>query len=139
MVSFIELEKKSPAGSPFVVPANTTLVFDTVVSRDGSLIDYDATSGVISFNEAGFFYVNWFVAPRFGLTTDGSNWAIQTSIGQMTFVGSSHTKVSVTVGFALINAESAGETARLINVSSGDITLSQAVQTKAGLIVYSLP
>lgn len=135
MAAFIELARILPVGEGVVVPVNGTLVFDTIVSSDGTSISYDAGAGVITFNDAGFYYVDWYVAPQFGLTSDGSNWAIQTSISGLTFTGSSHTKVAVTTGFAIINA-AAGETARLLNVSSGALTLSEAVQSKAALITY---
>lgn len=135
MASFIELEKALPVGEGVIVPVNETLVFDTIVSSDGTSISYDTGTGIITFNEAGFYFIDWYVAPQFGLTTDGSNWAIQTSISGLSIIGSSHTKVSVTTGFAIINAV-AGETARLVNISSGALTLSQAVQSKAALIAY---
>ena len=137
MVSFIEIERVLPFEESIVVPANGTLVFDAVVSSDGTSITYNPDTGVITFNDAGYYYIDWYVAPQFGLTTDGSNWAIRTSISGLTFIGSSHTKVSVTTGFAIVNAV-AGETAQLLNVSSGAITLSQAVQSKAALAVHNI-
>lgn len=137
MVSFIELEKILPVGEGTVVPVNGTLVFDAIVSSDGTSISYDSGTGVLTFNDAGYYYIDWYVAPQFGITIDGSNWAIQTSISNLTFTGSSHTKVSVTTGFAIINAV-AGETARLVNVSSGALTLSEVVQSKAALVVYNI-
>jgi len=138
-VAFLQLERALPIGDVVIVNTDETLAFDTIVSSDGlgSQIDYDAGSGVITFYEAGFYYIDWFVAPQFGLTTDGSNWAIQTAIGGLSIIGSSHTKVSVTTGFALLNAE-AGETAQLVNVSDGALHLSKVVRSKAGLIVYGV-
>lgn len=136
-ISYLELERVEPQGDVVVVFENGTLMFDTIVSNEGTMISYDANTGIITFNEAGFYYLDWFVAPVFGLTTDGSNWAIQTSQSQLTIIGSSHVKVSVTTGFAILDVE-AGETARLINVSDGAISLSQAVKSKAGLVVYNV-
>ncbi|MGL6199834.1 MAG: hypothetical protein ACRC3H_12975 [Lachnospiraceae bacterium] len=136
MVSFIELAEILPAGEGLIVPVNGTLVFDTIVSSDGTAISYNTGTGVITFNVASLYYIDWYVAPQFGLTVDGSNWAIRTSISGLTIKGSSHTKVSVTTGFGIINAV-AGETAQLVNVSSGALTLSQAVQSKAALVVYN--
>lgn len=137
MASFIQLERISPVGEGVVIPADDTLVFDTIVTSDGTSISYNAGTGAITFVDAGYYYIDWSVAPQFGLTTDGSNWAIVTSISGITYIGSSHTKVSVTTGFAIINAV-AGETARLVNVSSGALTLSEAVQSKAALIAYNI-
>ena len=136
-ISFIELKRVEPAGGDVVVPEQGTLVFDTVVSSAGTQISYDAAAGVITFNEAGFYYIDWYVAPFFGLTTDGSNWAIQTTLSGLAIIGSSHAKVSVTTGFAILDV-SAGETARLVNVSDGAISLSPFVRSKAGLTAYSV-
>jgi len=136
-IAYMELERLAPQGDVLVIPENGAVVFDSIVSSEGTYIDYDTGTGTITFNAAGYYYIDWYVAPQFGLTTDGSNWAIKTSIGDLTFIGSSHTKVSATVGFAIFKA-AAGETAQLVNVSDGPISLSQAVQAKAGLIVYSV-
>ena len=135
-ISYMELERLAPQGDVLVVPEGGAVEFDSVVSSEGAMISYDM-AGTITFNGAGYYYIDWYVAPQFGLTTDGSNWAIQTGIGGLTFIGSSHTKVSATVGFAIFNAV-AGETARLVNVSDGAIALSRAVLSKAGLIVYNV-
>jgi len=122
-----------------IVDPGATLAFDEIVSSEGlgTYIDYDINTGIITFLEAGYYYIDWYVAPQFGLTTNGSNWAIQTYMSGLSFTGSSHAKVSVTTGFALINAE-AGETAQLVNVSDGALYLSNVVESKAGLIVISI-
>jgi len=128
-----------PAGDVVNVGVGNTLLFDTIVASDGLgvQLDYDLITGVITFLEAGYYYIDWCVATQSGFTTDGSNWAIQTSISGVSYIGSSHSKVSVTTGFALLNAE-AGETAQLVNVSDGALVLSQAVQSKADLIVFNI-
>ena len=136
-ISFIELERLAPQGEAVVVGVNGTLVFDTLASSSGTQISYDDATGIITFQEAGYYYMDWYIAPQFGLTTDGSNWAIQTTIGGLSIIGSSHTKVSVTTGFGLINAQ-AGETARLVNISDGAISLSKVVKSKAGFIAYGI-
>ena len=136
-ISYLQLARLEPVSNVLIVPENEALIFDTVISSEGTQISYDISTGVITFNEAGYYYVDWYVAPQFGLTTDGSNWAIQTSLSQIKIVGSSHTRVSVTTGFAILNVE-ANETVQLVNVSDGALSLSQAVQSKAGLIAYSV-
>jgi len=135
-ISYLELERLAPQGGVLAVPEDGAVEFDSVVSSEGTMISYDM-AGTLTFNDAGYYYIDWYVAPQFGLTTDGSNWAIRTAIGGLEFIGSSHTKVSATIGFAIFNA-AAGETARLVNVSDGAITLSEAVLSKAGLIVYNV-
>jgi len=119
------------------VDTNEALVFDTIIASEGlsSQFDYNMSTGVITFLEEGYYFIDWYAAPQFGFTTDGSNWAIKTSVSGLTFTGSSHTKVSVTIGFAIINAE-VGESVQLLNASDGALTLSEAVNSKAGLIIY---
>ena len=138
-LAYLELERVNPAWDTVAVDADSILVFDTIVASEGLGIQfqYDINTGIITFLEAGYYYVDWYVAPQSGFTTDGSNWAVQTAISGVSFVCSSHSKVAATTGFALVNAE-AGETARLVNVSDGVLILSQAVKSKAGLVVYEL-
>jgi len=135
-ISYIELARLYPKGGPAAVAENGALLFDTVVAS-GSQIGYNTGTGAITFHQAGFYFIDWYVAPQFGLTTDGSNWAITTG-GGLSFIGSSHTKISATTGFAILDA-AAGETAQLVNVSDGAIYLSQAVESKAGLVAYGIP
>jgi len=135
-ISYLELEKSAAAGDLVAVNPDDPIVFDIVVSSGGSQITYDYNTGEITFHAEGFYYFDWYVAPQYGLTTNGSNWAVQTSGGQ-TRIGSSHIKVSSTVGFAIMRIE-AEETARLVNVSDSALTLSQAVLSQAALIVYSV-
>jgi len=134
-ISFVQLERAQLGDG--VVPEGGALVFDRVVSSAGTQISYNAAAGTITLNQAGFYYIDWYVAPFFGLTTDGSNWAIQTTLGGLAIVGSSHTKVSVTTGFAILNV-GAGETVQLVNVADGAVSLSPFVLSKAGLIAYSV-
>ena len=141
-VSYMQLELLNPVGDVVVVDPypniHDTVVFDTIISSDGlgTNLDYDIGTGIITFLEAGHYYIDWFVAPQYGLTTDGSNWAIKTS-GGLTIIGSSHSHVSATIGFALFNA-AANETARLVNVSDGALHLSKYVKSKAGLVVHGV-
>ena len=135
MIPFIVLARLSPPGGSVYVPSNTNLVFDTIISSSGTDIGYDLNTGIITFNSEGYYFIDWHVTTQTGLSNDGNNWAIQTSISNQTITGSSHTKVSVATGFAILEAAE-GETARLVNVSNGGLTLSEATQSKAAIVVY---
>jgi hypothetical protein len=137
MFSYIVLERLLPTDEAVKVPVGANLIFDTVVSGTGTAITYDGNTGGITFVDAGFYYVDWYVATQSGLSTDGNNWAILTAIGEQSFVGSSHIKISSPTGFALIEA-GAGETAQLVNISDDSLVLSKVVKSKAGLCVYGL-
>ena len=137
MLSYVVLARMQPAGKEVAVPIGGNIVFDTTMSDNGTAISYDANSGVITFGEEGFYYIDWYVATQTGLSDDGSNWAIQTSISEMSIIGSSHTKIAVTSGFAIINA-TVNETAKLVNVSNEALILSHSVKSKAALSVYKI-
>jgi hypothetical protein len=132
-ISIIQLDRTESV----TVPENGVLVLDLLRSIEGSAISYSVDSGVITFNEDGFYFVGWFVAPQFGLVTNGSNWGIRTSLSGQVFAGSSHTSNAPVSGFAIINAD-AGETAQLVNLSDGAIRLSPAIITKASLTACKL-
>ena len=134
MVSYLQLERTADG----VVNVNDPVVFDNVLLSNGSQISYNTTTGEITFNEPGYYYIDWFVAPQFGLTTDGSNFAIVTSDNDPELTGSSHVRVSPTIGFAIIEVTAPGKTAQLINTSDNSLTLSQAVNTKAALAVFAI-
>ena len=135
-ISYIELSRLATHGDTVPVEENGALVFDTIITSGGAGISYDL-AGTITFHVAGFYFVDWYVAPQHGLTTNGSNWAIQTGDGRLSLIGSSHTKVSATTGFAILEM-AAEDTVQLVNVSDGTLYLSQAVEAKAGLVAYGI-
>ena len=135
MLSYVVLAKLLPPGEKVIVPSGANIMFDTIVSVSGTDISYNPVTGIITFNNEGYYFIDWNAATQTGLSNDGNNWAIQTTLSNLTIIGSSHTAVSIAAGFAILNA-AANETARLVNVSNGTLVLSEAVQSKAGLTVY---
>ena len=135
MLSYMVLAKLLPPGEKVVVPSGENIVFDTIMSDSGTDISYDLGAGIITFKQEGYYYIDWYVSPQTGLSDDGNNWAIKTSLSNLTFTGSSHAKISVATGFAILDAEQ-NETAQLVNVSDNALTLSRSVQSKAALSVY---
>lgn len=132
MASYIQLERTIES----VIGSNEAILFDRIVSSAGSQISYDAGTGVITFNDVGYYYLDWFVAPQFGLTTDGSNFAIVSSDDSPALTGSSHVRVAQTSGFAVIVVTTPGKTVRLVNTSDNSLTLSHYVNAKAALAAF---
>jgi len=122
------------------VGAGETLAFDTIIASEGlgNQINYDMATGIVTLWEGGYYYINWFVAPQFGFTTDGSNWTIIKGSSGLGFTGSSHTKVSATTGFAFVSVGADGDNFRLINSSDGEIILSLATESKAGIVIHKV-
>jgi len=134
MASYLQLERTIGG----VIGADAPVVFDNILSISGDAISYDPFTGEIAFSQPGYYYADWFVAPQFGLTTNGSNFAIITSEGGPALTGSSHVRVSPTIGFAVIDVTQPGKTIRLINTSDNSLTLSSAVNVKAALAVFAI-
>ena len=135
MLPYVVLARLQPINQIVTVPSGGNLVFDTVISSSGADISYDPGTGIITFATAGYYFIDWHVTTQTGLANDGNNWAIQTTLSNLTITGSSHTKISVASGFAILEA-AVGETAQLVNVSNGTLVLSAAAQSKAALTVY---
>ena len=141
MVQYLQLERVV-AGS---INAGAAVIFDNPVSTGGDKVIYDNISGEISFNKAGVYYINWFVAQQTGLATDGSNFAIYVGLPSSTdpdliVTASNHVKVSQTSGFAIVEVAEGkeGSIARLVNVSASTATLSDVTQVKAGITVFEM-
>ena len=134
MIPYLQLNRTTDG----VIDADDTVMFDNVLSSMGNQISYDTITGEITLSEAGYYYFDWFVAPQFGLTSDGSNFAIVTSDNDPPLTGSSHVRVSPTIGFAIIEVTTPDKTIRLINTSDNSITLSQAVNVKAALAAFAI-
>ena len=135
MLPYMVLARLLPPGEKVIVQPSTNLVFDTIVSASGTDIGYDLGTGIITFNSAGYYYIDWCVTTQTGLSGDGNNWAIHATLSNLTIAGSSHTKVSIATGFAILSAAE-NETIQLVNVSNGTLTLSSSAQSKASLTVY---
>ena len=113
-----------------------SIMFFHALSDDGS-ITCEFTTGEFRLNFCGTCFIKWFVAPQSGLTSEGSNFAVFVN-GQEDFAGSSHIKISPAVGFSIVNANGFPSTVRLVNVSDGNISLSQTAQVTAGIIIFRI-
>ena len=79
-MSDIALQLELSTGGAVAVENN--VVFDTIVYQDGE-ISYDDQNGVIQFNEAGRYVINWWVASQAASSTNGVVFAIRTDQGDL--------------------------------------------------------
>jgi len=114
----------------------STVVFDHTLISNGS-IENNTVNGELEIHFCGIFFVKWFVAPQFGLTTDGVNFAI-VSGGAQGPQGSGHSSVSPAVGYAVIEVNSVPHTFRLVNTSDEEFALSGFTQVSAGLVIAKI-
>jgi len=145
-LDFLDLEIVTPYPIPMLqlgkndgghLQPNESILFDEKII-DNDTIVYDA--GLITFLYTGLYAIFWWVAPQAGLSEDGSNYAIITDNGHE-IVGSSHTKISQTTGFAFLEVASLGQmgrSVRLVNHSAEDMELSTRTKQQVNLLIFKL-
>ncbi len=126
----INLQLEMQSGNYVETLAN--VIFDTVNTLNGN-IDYDTTTGIITFNEAGTYKINWWIASQSSLATNGSCFSFVTSDGES--YGNSPIKTDQVSGVCLINITSTPMSAILINQSTETVYYSQIVPTKALMVI----
>ena len=62
------------------VASGNNVIFDSAVYSAGN-ISYNAGTGVITFNEAGRYVINWWVATQASQSTNGTVFALSSSQG----------------------------------------------------------
>lgn len=128
----IALQIERAAGGSAAITAN--IVFDTVVYSAGN-ISYNTLTGVITFNQAGRYLMNWWVAYQL---VDAANTtavlALSSSQGDF-LEGNSVSPSGQVVGMGIVDVVSAPVTVSLLNASAGTLHYAAAAPLKATLIV----
>ena len=93
------------------------VIFDNTVYSAGN-ISYDSVTGVITFNEAGRYLINWWVATQSSQSPSGVVFALSSSQGDF-LEGDSPAKTGEIVGVGIINVSAPPVTAFLVNASLG--------------------
>lgn len=119
----------------YVVPGDPMLFDDTLM--DDGTIDYNVINGAFTLRFCGDYFIKWFIAPEMGLTTDGSDFAVAVN-GITDLTGSSHTRISPTVGFTVVKVNGPPPTVQLVSVADGIIELSKVTQVKAGIVIFKI-
>ena len=115
------------------VAVTSNVVFDAIVYSDGN-ISYDNATGVITFNEAGRYVLDWWVATQSSQSTNGAVFAFSTSQGDF-LEGNSPLKTGEVVGTGIIEVVAAPVTASLVNASTANYFFSTIVPVKATLVI----
>lgn len=102
------------------VAVGSNVIFDNVVYSAGN-ISYNPATGVITFNEAGRYEINWWVATLSSTSTNGAVFAISSSQGDL-IVGNSPIKTGEVVGVSIVNVAVAPVTVSLKNSSTALFT-----------------
>ncbi len=130
-MSNIALQIERKGTSP--VTSGSNVIFDSVVYSAGN-ISYNAGTGVITFNEAGRYVINWWVAAQTSQSTNGTVFSISSSQGDL-LESNSPLKTGEVVGIGIIEATIAPVTVSLVNTSTNTVFYSSVVPVAATLVV----
>ena len=116
--------------------ANTgsNVVFDTTVFSAGN-VSYNSATGVITFNQAGRYIINWWVAYQLvDSATPIAVLALSSSQGDF-LEGNSVSPSGQVVGMGIVEVVSAPVTVSLVNASTGAIHYAASAALKATLMI----
>ena len=119
-----------------VVAANSNVLFDTVASNFGP-VSYDVETGLITINQTGRYFINWWVATQTLVGTQDIKFSIVTSQGD-DLPGESPLKTNEVVGFALIQVDSEPITFSLVNKTTSSVKYAVFLTDVAQLVLGQL-
>ncbi len=115
------------------VAVGSNVIFDAVVLDSGN-INYDTSTGVITFNEVGRYVFNWWVATQSSQSMVGAVFAISTDQGD-NLIGNSPINHGEVVGISIVDVLTAPVEATLINQSTFTFFYATMTPLKASLTV----
>lgn len=130
-MSNIALQLQKTTGTIVADAAN--VIFD-IISYSSGNISVDTTTGVITFNTAGKYVVNWWVGTVSSPVTTGLTFALSTSQGDF-IKGSSPVKTGELTGIGILDIAAAGTTLSLVNATGDTITYANNIPVIASLMI----
>jgi len=115
------------------VTSSGNVLFDNVLYNTGG-ITYNLLNGTITFNEAGVFHINWWIAQQSNMNAGGSIFALVSSLGNIIY-GDTPLKTTSFSGIGVVNVLLPPATLSLKNMGTGNAYLSSTVPVKAMLSV----
>ncbi|MDF2567792.1 MAG: hypothetical protein K0R90_1248, partial [Oscillospiraceae bacterium] len=115
------------------VASSGNVIFDSVIYSAGN-ITYNSLTGVITFNEAGRYVLDWWVATQSSPSGIGAVFALSSSQGDF-LEGNSPIKTGEVVGIGIVDVVEAPVTVSLVNATPSIFYYSAAVPVKATLVV----
>lgn len=121
--------ERTQAGS---VGTGENVVFDSVLYSSGD-IDYDPSTGVMTFPTPGRFVISWNVSTQTSMGSSGVVFAVV--LGGNTIINSSPSKTGQVSGMAILNIQTAPASVFLVNDGNGSCFYSTTGPVKASLTV----
>lgn len=119
--------------TPTTVAFNANVLFDTIVNSSGG-INYNPTTGVVTFTQPGRFVIHWWIATQSSMSSNGAAFALSSSQGDF-LEGSSPIRTSEVYGFGIIEVDTAPVTMTLVNITNSTVVYSSIVPLKGSMII----
>ena len=123
--------------TPLIVSANAAVLFNEILVNSDTNVTYNPADGMITFINAGQYYVSWFVTVKTALGVFGPSFSIVTNeTPSSSYTAGSGIKNGEIFGSAVLTV-TAGFSISLRNELATEVTLSDVVPVNAGISVLN--
>ena len=121
--------------TPLIVSANAAVLFNEILVNSDTNVTYNPADGMITFINAGQYYVSWFVTVKTALGVFGPSFSVVTNeTPSSSYTAGSGIKNGEIFGSAVLTV-TAGFSISLRNELATEVTLSDVVPVNAGISV----
>ena len=123
--------------TPLIVSANAAVLFNEILVNSDTNVTYNPADGMITFINAGQYYVSWFVTVKTALGVFGPSFSIVTNeTPSSSYTAGSGIKNGEIFGSAVLTV-TAGFSISLRNELATEVSLSDVVPVNAGISVLN--
>ena len=123
--------------TPLIVSANAAVLFNEILVDSDTNVTYNPADGMITFINAGQYYVSWFVTVKTALGVFGPSFSVVTNeTPSSSYTAGSGIKNGEIFGSAVLTV-TAGFSISLRNELATEVTLSDVVPVNAGISVLN--
>ena len=123
--------------TPLIVSANAAVLFNEILVNSDTNVTYNPADGMITFINAGQYYVSWFVTVKTALGVFGPSFSVVTNeTPSSSYTAGSGIKNGEIFGSAVLTV-TAGFSISLRNELATEVTLSDVVPVNAGISVLN--
>ena len=123
--------------TPLIVSANAAVLFNEILVDSDTNVTYNPADGMITFINAGQYYVSWFVTVKTALGVFGPSFSIVTNeTPSSSYTAGSGIKNGEIFGSAVLTV-TAGFSISLRNELATEVSLSDVVPVNAGISVLN--
>ena len=123
--------------TPLIVSANAAVMFNEILVNSDTNVTYNPADGMITFINAGQYYVSWFVTVKTALGVFGPSFSVVTNeTPSSSYSAGSGIKNGELFGSAVLTV-TAGFSISLRNELAAEVSLSDVVPVNAGISVLN--